>query len=62
MSPNPYESPQEAGYASPQPDPGPLWRRIAMGVVLVLATSYVGWLAIAVMLMMLDYLGWQFGI
>ena len=62
MPTNPYESPREAGYAAPQPAPGPLWCRIAIAVVLVLAIAYVGWLVIAVTLMMLDYLGWQFGI
>lgn len=61
MTPNPYQSPREAGYDDPKPGRLPLWVRIIRGAFAALAIAYVGWIAIASALALLDYCRWQLG-
>jgi hypothetical protein len=57
MTPNPYQSPQHAGYVQ-KPAPLPLWRRVALIIGLVVAI--VGWGFFAVVVA-IDFCRWRFG-
>ena len=61
MTANPYQSPQHNGYDAPRPSPMPLWRRIVRVVLTALAIAYVGWITIASVLAVVEYLRWQLG-
>jgi hypothetical protein len=61
MTPNPYQSPQHAGYDAPQPGRLPLWVRVVRGTFTALAIAYAGWITIASVLAVVDYLRWQIG-
>ena len=61
MTPNPYQSPQHTGYDAPRPAAAPLWRRIVRVILVALAIAYVGWITIASVLAVVEYLRWQLG-
>jgi hypothetical protein len=57
MTPNPYQSPQEAGYA-PNLPPLPLWHRIVAVVAIGLAIAWAGCVIIVTVLAMVDAILW----
>jgi len=61
MTPNPYQSPQEAGYDARRPARLPLWRRVVRAALLSVAFVWAGWIFFFVCAVALDYLRWQVG-
>ena len=58
MTPNPYQSPRDAGYDAPRPGLSPLPRRI---VAVFPVSVTVGWVGLFAIVVAVDCLRWQLG-
>jgi hypothetical protein len=61
MTPNPYQSPREAGYDTPKRPAMPLWRRMVRVAILAIALGWLGIILFFLASVAFDYASWWIG-